>query len=372
MKRTSLNDSNMSNKRLKRSRLRSKKHINTESSGQELVISNHQYPVSSSNGNRNLRRMSSDQAEAHAIHQILNTQWTENHTTITKRKLTDFDDDHQRLISELRASYGMPPLNLKIQNASSVSDDESKNVDKKIVQRQLSYVNKLQKVPVVTSSAPLPKLIIGETLKGCQKFNVLKGSDTLVQVNSNLNVSQKALSNMKIVKVSPTCMKKLKESLLKNSPAADSQHVCVVVPPKALNRLKLLPTKGELQKLESVTNNSTETNLERKKPSINKLNVEKILENDRIRRNEKETMKKKEKIIMKMVAKFEEKEEKKLMKFLEKIKASLIAKKQGQLNEKEKKFVATVENKNKLLEVIKYLKCKDQNDARRLLKYFGV
>ncbi|GFS67391.1 hypothetical protein NPIL_307331 [Nephila pilipes] len=292
------------NERLKTSEQDPEKHITPESSCLKLMISNHQYPISSRNGNYNMRKMSSSDFDSSTktFDDILNCPWIKISYNVTYTKLTDLNDDHLHFFNEMRAKYGMPPLNLKKQNASYISDDESKNVD---------------------------------------------------QVNSDLNASQQTSFN-----ISHKSMKRQKES-----PATDSQDVSVLVSPRTLN--------NELKKLESVASISTKKNTKRKKSdAINKPNIPQILQ-DEERDMEKEKIKKKEKF-MKMVAKFEEKEEKKLMKHLEKIKASLIAKKQGQLNDTEKKFIATVENEAKLLDMMKLLKCKNQRDALRFLKYFGV
>ncbi|GFT50050.1 hypothetical protein NPIL_355831, partial [Nephila pilipes] len=122
----------------------------------------------------------------------------------------------------------------------------------------LTSTSTVKKVPVVTSpSARLPKAIIGETLDIWQKLNVSKGSDASVPIYSDISAFRKAFCNRKIIKVSPECMKRLKESLLKNSPVADSQHVCVVVPPKSLRDLEILPTENELKRKESLTSAST-------------------------------------------------------------------------------------------------------------------
>ncbi|GFQ84575.1 hypothetical protein TNCT_179361 [Trichonephila clavata] len=325
------------------------KHVSFASIGQHAMTSNPQHQVSSNFKKYKMRNVSSTTRYKSKV------PIKDSLSSVNNGKSTD-------------ASHGSILKKTITQSTSSNFVKKNKQIKKK----QLPSIQS-QEIPVVSSpTARLPKVIIGETLTSFEKLNITKSTETLSPVNSDLNVLQHSSCNQKIVKVSPECMKVLKESLLKDSPAVNSKHVCVAVPSKMLNDLQLMPMKSEFQKNFKSVAKTTTIDERKGSDAINQPNIEKILEEDRRRKEEKEKIKKKEKILQKMLMKYEEKEEKKLIKYFQKKVTSYIKKKQGDLNEKEKNLVDIAGNKPKLLEVVRCLKCRDQSDIGRLMKYFGM
>ncbi|GFQ95213.1 hypothetical protein TNCT_626071 [Trichonephila clavata] len=214
----------------------------------------------------------------------------------------------------------------------------------------LPSINQLQKDPVISvRTAQLPK-VIGKTLNSFQKLNTSEDIDPVVPVK------RKTVFNSEC----------LKESHIKDSSTPNLTTPCAVL----LYRHNLTLPKSEQKKNIKSALNTTTIKEGKEFDAVIKSSIEEILQEEEIQ-DEKE-QKKRENILRKLLLKWEEKEEKKLVKYFKKIVASYIKKRKGNLNKKDKMVLDTVQDKAKLLEVIRKLNCKEQRDVGQLIKYFNM
>ncbi|GFY46969.1 hypothetical protein TNIN_78701 [Trichonephila inaurata madagascariensis] len=221
---------------------------------------------------------------------------------------------------------------------------------KKMVNTQLPSINQFQKDCVISAATAQPPKVIGKNLNCFQKLNTPKDIDIVVPVNHRtVNFNSKCL----------------KESHVKDSSTPNLTTPYVV----ALEKLNLTPPESEPKKIKSAANTTT---IKEKKEfdAIIKSSIEEILKEDGIQ--DKKEQIKRENILRKCLLKWEEKEEMKLVKYFQKIFFSYFKKRKANLNEMEKKVFNTVEDKTKLLKVIRNLNCKDQSDVGQLIKYFNI
>ncbi|GFQ83451.1 hypothetical protein TNCT_216521 [Trichonephila clavata] len=242
-------------------------------------------------------------------------------------------------------------ISLKESQRNCFTAVKKSTIIKKEFNTILPSINQLQKDPVISvPTAQLPK-VIGKTLSSFQKLNTPEDIDTVVPVNR------------KTVNFNSEC---LKESHIKDSSTPNLTTPSAVL----LYKLNLTPPKSELKKNIKSALNTTTIKKRKEFDAVIKSSIEEILQEEGIQ-DEKE-QKKRENILRKLLLKWEEKEKKKLVKYFQKIVASYIKKRKVNLNKKEKKVFDTVQDKAKLLEVIRKLNCKEQSDVGQLIKYFNM
>ncbi|CAL1298933.1 unnamed protein product [Larinioides sclopetarius] len=229
-------------------------------------------------------------------------------------------------------------------------------------------------MPIPSSSVapPTAKIQIvkaGENVKTNELNFVNKVSSSPVRANIH---PKSTPSNVKVVPVTADFMKKLKESLLKSSPCADSNNIRLVVPSEVLSKIQAAPTRTVSDaSIKTVPESSASSVITRVRVPFRKQSkhvvksfehVDEMLEDEKKKREEKEKIRKKEKILKKMLAKYEEKEERKQVKYFQKKLARFIEKNRDQLTGSEERLHEVISNSSRILEELKSLKHADETE----------
>ncbi|GFU87605.1 hypothetical protein TNCV_2935271 [Trichonephila clavipes] len=182
-------------------------------------------------------------------------------------------------------------------------------------------------------------------------------------------------TNLKIIKISANGMEKLDSDCFKNP--------CAIIPPTASKQQTLtIPTlvNEDAEKKKTITINKHErASMYHKTPmkqvfekkegrkSLSRSDLLQLLESEKQKKVEKDKMKKKEKILKKMLLKYEEKEEKKQWKYLQKRLIRCIEKNKNCLKRRTGLLMEVVTNTSKLKEQIHKLNCTENDDVKYLL-----
>ncbi|GFY43263.1 hypothetical protein TNIN_400971 [Trichonephila inaurata madagascariensis] len=180
-------------------------------------------------------------------------------------------------------------------------------------------------------------------------------------------------TNLKIIKISANEMEKLSDCF---------KNPCAIVPPTTSKQQTLtipILVNEDAEKKETKTINEPESasmyhktpmkQVFEKKEDRKSLSSDllELIESEKQKKVEKDKMKKKEKILKKMLLKYEEKEEKKQWKYLQKRLIRCIEKNKNRLKRRTGLLMEIVTNSSKLKEQIHKLNCTENDDVKHLL-----
>ncbi|GBN17724.1 hypothetical protein AVEN_221255-1 [Araneus ventricosus] len=294
------------------------------------------------------KRYSRKSVNAEKVNQILSTGQVQNMKTCENIS-----------VQSIESSDIAPVPNVKTNELSSTTNG---------IASSPAFASSISK-PIRTSSVAPPSAKVqimkaGENVK-VNELNFVNDRIPSSPALSN-NTLKSTPSNVKVVPVTADFMKKLKESLLKSSPCADSNNIRVVVPSEVLSKIQVLAAQTVLNtNIKTVPECSassviTPVTVPFRRPSKTSVknfeNVDEMLQDEKRKREEKEKIKKKEKILKKMLVKYEEKEERKQVKYFQKKLSRFIEKNRDHLLGSEEKLFEVISNSSKIMEELKGLK----------------
>ncbi|KAF8778900.1 hypothetical protein HNY73_015581 [Argiope bruennichi] len=272
--------------------------------------------------------------------------------------------------SDMKTAKNIPRSSIKPNNIVSVQNVPTNNEIENSPNLAVSISKPALTSSVTPSNDKVQIMLHSENVKANEinfaNDGIISSSAIVNNVSKPVPSSLASPSNIKVVPVTADFMRKLKESLFKSSPCADSNNIRVVVPSDMLKKIQVPATHTVINSnVKMNSENSTLTDDNPVKASFVKSsrsnirnfeNLDEMLENEKKRLEEKEKIKKKEKILKKMLVKYEEKEERKQAKYFQKKLLRFIEKNQDFLHGSEEKLFEVISNSSKILEELKGLK----------------